>query len=509
MVIRIRTALVPSALAALGVACNVSATSTSTGGVGDGGDDAGGTCDQGAVVLLTDYMSTQIALSALDGTTRSASFLSTASTKASGDAFPLSGDVVLPRTTPPSGRVVLIDSAGTDVITWADPATAHVYAQLPVGTGFDSDPWDYLEVDATRAYVTRWDVNDAPGMQPFDSGSDVLILDTMTPAIIGSIPMPVEDALPPRPASMLRVGDTVIVVLQRMSEDFSTVGESALVGIQNDAIAWEMHVTGFQTCDHPTLSPSGHTMAIACEGQLAVDGTVMNPAATGIVLYDVTTPMPTLAKHFRGGRSDRVAGPDRGHMGERDAAPRKDADPGGGATDNQAFTLDLGTGKGTVLLTAGTDAMGKGKGLVYGDVLCRPGCGDVCLLADADVGKLRRWNIVNGGCSRSATSRWTRRRVCRHRSSVGTEGCGRPSRCSSRGRSSRRPHGRPPCRRRRSRRPRARGVERERGRVPEGAGRSTGGAGDAPGAAQAHRVAGALRTTRSCSSSSPASGSLA
>jgi hypothetical protein len=38
--------------------------------------------------------------------------------------------------------------------------------------------------------------------------------------------------------------------------------------------------------------------------------------------------------------------------------------------------------------------MGKGKGIVYGDVLCHPGCGDVCLLADSDVGKLRRWKIL-------------------------------------------------------------------------------------------------------------------
>ena len=47
-----------------------------------------------------------------------------------------------------------------------------------------------------------------------------------------------------------------------------------------------------------------------------------------------------------------------------------------------------------MLLTASLDSTGKGKGIVYGDVLCRPGCGDVCLLADADVGKLRRWSIA-------------------------------------------------------------------------------------------------------------------
>jgi hypothetical protein len=97
-------------------------------------------CDQGTVVLLTDYTSTQIALSTLDGTTLSPAFLSTASMKASGLAFALSGDVALPNVTPASGSVVLMDRYGTNVITWADPSSAKVFAQLPVGIGFESNP---------------------------------------------------------------------------------------------------------------------------------------------------------------------------------------------------------------------------------------------------------------------------------------------------------------------------------------------------------------------------------
>jgi hypothetical protein len=368
-------------------------------GAGNTGDSAGATaCDHGSVVLLTDYASTQIALSTLDGTTQSAAFLSTASTKASGLAFALSGDVALPSMTPPSGRVVLIDRYGTNVITWADPATAHVYAQLPVGTGFISaNPQDYLELDATRAYVTRWGVNDAPGAQPFDSGSDVLIIDTQTPAITGSIAMPVEDALPPRPAGMVRVGDTVIVVLQRTSEtDFNTVGENALVGVKNDAIAWETHLTGLKGCDRPTLSPSGHTMAIGCEGQLDANGNVQDLSTSAIALYDVTSLPPTPMQRFA--VSDQLGSAVQSGVTwvSETVLLAKTQTPVGGSTNNQAFRLDVGTGKATVLLTANPDSSGKGKGIVYGDVRCLPGCGDVCLLADADVGKLRRWTIAGG-----------------------------------------------------------------------------------------------------------------
>jgi hypothetical protein len=355
-------------------------------------------CDQGTVVLLTDYTSTQIALSTLDGTTLSPAFLSTASMKASGLAFALSGDVALPNVTPATGSVVLMDRYGTNVITWADPSSAKVFAQLPVGTGFESNPQDYLEVDATSAYVTRWGVNDAPGMQPFDAGSDVLVVDTRapTPAITKSIPMPVEAGLPPRPSGMVRVGNTVIAVLQRISEDFSTEGESSLVGLVNDAIAWEIHVTGLKGCGRPFLTPSGATMALACEGQLDMNGNVIDVSASAIALFDVTSLPPKPGQTFA--IADQLGSPtqDGGSFFGETQLLGKTQTPLGGTTNNQAFTLDTVHGKATALLTAGTDAQGKGKGDVYGDVLCRPGCGDVCLLADSDVGRLRRWSIGGG-----------------------------------------------------------------------------------------------------------------
>ena len=77
----------------------------------------------------------------------------------------------------------------------------------------------------------------------------------------------------------------------------------------------------------------------------------------------------------------------------------------GGTTSNQAFLLDTTTGKATVLLTASVDSSGKGKGLVHGDFLCSPGCGRVCLLADADDGKRHRWSIRRAGARRAGRPR--------------------------------------------------------------------------------------------------------
>ncbi len=370
--------------------CNVSATAPPTTGGVDASHDAAASCDHGEVVVLSDYTSTQIALTAPNGTPLSPAFLSTASTQASGLAFALNGDVVVPTDRPPSGRVVLLDRYGTNVITWADPATAKVLAQLPVGTGFESNPQDYVESDDIRAYVSRWGKNDAAGAQKFDSGSDVLVIDTHAPAILASIPMPVTGGLPPRPAGMTRVGDQVVVVLQNESEDFMTLGDSVLVGIAADAVAWQVPITGLKACGRPALSPSGKTMGLSCEGLLDMNGNVTDRSAAAIALYDVSSLPPKPLERFA--ISDQLPAPpqDRLAFASDTLILAKTQTGIDGTANNQAFLLDTVTGKATVLLTAHPDAQGKGKGAVYGDLRCGPGCSETCLLTDSDLGKLER-----------------------------------------------------------------------------------------------------------------------
>ena len=80
--------------------CNVEPLGEPTGGVSVFRQPG---CPAAAVVVMTDYISTQVAISALDSETLSASFISTASASTSGLAFSLSGDVVVPSTRAPSG----------------------------------------------------------------------------------------------------------------------------------------------------------------------------------------------------------------------------------------------------------------------------------------------------------------------------------------------------------------------------------------------------------------------
>jgi hypothetical protein len=305
---------------------------------------------------------------------------------------------VLPHTRPLSGDVVLLDQ-GSNVITWADPTTAKVIAQLSVATGFMSDPYDYLEFQPGTAYVTRYSDNQAPGKQAFDDGSDVLVVslaNPQKPVITKDIPVPKQGGLPPRPVSMVQVGDTVIVVLQPLSDDFMTSGDGALVGLKDEAIAWTMPLTGLHNCDHPTLSPSGKTMALGCEGQLDSNGNVTNPSTTALALYDVTSLPPKLVKSYPiANLVDSTVQSGVAWVSET-LILAKTQTPLMGSTNNQAFTLDLTTGKADVLLTAHTGSMG-GKGIVYTDVSCDPGCSNVCLLADGDVGVLRVWPITSSG----------------------------------------------------------------------------------------------------------------
>jgi hypothetical protein len=355
-------------------------------------------CAAGTVVVLSDFSSSQIALAGLDGTPLSASFLSTASTETSGLAFALSGDVVVPAAQPESERVVLIDRYGTNVISWADPKTARVLAQLPVGTGFESNPQDYLELATDRAYVTRWGQNGDPGREPLDAGGDVLIIDPRAPAVVGRIELPAEGGLPARPSAMARFGSDIAITLQRLSDDFSEMGESVLVGVSpaTDEVAWQTPLAGLKGCGAPTVSPDGRRAALACTGMLAPDGQVPNLSESALLLLDLEESPPVELARFAA--ADLVGEPvqSSAEWANDDLLLFKTQTALGRRSSDRLFVLDLGSGTPEELVSARLDADGGGKGLVYGSARCAPGCGDVCLLADADRGVLQRFRVVDG-----------------------------------------------------------------------------------------------------------------
>ncbi|HET9929893.1 MAG TPA: hypothetical protein VFQ35_04365 [Polyangiaceae bacterium] len=371
------------------VACNVENTTPDTGGVGVAG--AGG-CSPGISVVLSDYASTQVALSTLEGQTLSRSFISTGSAKTDGLSFALSGDVVLPSSRPASGRVVLVDRFGTNVLTWLDPATARVLGQLAVGTGFDSNPSDYLELDDQFAFVSRYGQNPEPGRQPFDIGGDLLLVDSRAQEIVGSLPFEATEDLPPRPSGMMRLGDEILVSLVRNARDFSTTGDSELAGVSVSTrrLDFRMRYEGLKHCGRPALSPSGDVLAVACTGALDIRGVVADVSQSALLLLDARELPPRELRRFSAAELGNQPIQSSATFARDALLLLKTQTSTVGTENNRWLALDLESGKVTTLLEASPDAQGKGRGVLYGGMSCSPGCSEVCLLADADRGALQR-----------------------------------------------------------------------------------------------------------------------
>jgi hypothetical protein len=373
--------------------CDVPQAPRSTGGVTfDDPDGQTAACGRGIVIVTSDYKSTNIVVSSLDGTTLSGSFVSSGATKP-GLALALSGDVEVPFVAPASQRVVLLDRYGTNVITWMDLATASVLGQLPVGTGFQSNPHDYLEVDATHAFISRYGTNPNPGQQPFDQGGDLLVVDTATPAIVGRIAIPEENAaLQPCPDLMTWIGGELVLTVGRWAADFSSVGDGRFFGVSPSAqtIDWKVDVTGLQSCGRLAVSPSGTLAAIACSGAENMSNNQFDPSNSDIVVYDPTTTPPTELRRL-------------GIAVKLGAAIQPEITF---ATDDAIFALTYGgnatTGDAVFAISATTGSMtplGEAtQPFVFGGTHCSPpGCSGACVLSDAERNRLRRWQVGTDG----------------------------------------------------------------------------------------------------------------
>jgi hypothetical protein len=342
------------------------------------------------VIVTSDFKSTNIVVSKLDGTTVSGSFVSSGATTP-GLALALSGDVDVPLVAPSPGRLVLLDRAGTNVVTWMNVADASVVAQLPVGTGFDSNPHDYLDIDSTHAFLSRYGTNPTPGQQAFDQGGDVLVLDTATPAITSRIAIPEENPeLQPCPDGMNWIGHEVVLTLARLAADFSQQGDGRFVGISptTSAIDWTVNVTGLQSCGRVAVSPSGTIAAIACSSMTDPVTYAYDPTKSDIVIYDTTQTPPREVRRLGLGVTLGSAVQPAISFASDDAILAMTY--GGNATaGDTVFAVSATTAAVTMLGQATMPFVLTGPH-------CSPGCANVCLLSDAEENKLRRWQFAAG-----------------------------------------------------------------------------------------------------------------
>jgi hypothetical protein len=376
-------------------ACNVE--SVDPGGDGGVGGAPAGECPRALVVSNSDFSSTNISLVSTAGKVLTESVVSSASAPP-GVTTALSGDVVSPTETPPSGHMVLIDRFPNAVLTFLDPATGKVLHQLSAATGFSSNPHDYLEVSDTKAYVSRFESNPAPGTEAFDAGGDLLIVDTKGHTITGSIPLASKDdgELLPRPDRLAKIGDEAWVVLGRLDASFTKGGDARVVGIDTtkDTRTFTLDLKGMTNCGGLAVSPSRKVVALSCSGVLGASPPALD--TSGVVLIDATQSPPKEITRFQ------VATQRGAPVGSSIAFASEDLLVGivygdfQAMSNDAAFTLDTKSGALGDLFTAGAP-------FVLGEVRCAPGCGDICVVADADANALRWFSLKNGAFEEQAS----------------------------------------------------------------------------------------------------------
>lgn len=253
---------------------------------------------RGLAVVNSDYASTSIAL--LD---RSTGQVTNGDCINSGTRTPvvtlaLSGDVVLPLQAQPDGLLVTLDRTNS-ALTWIDPSTCIPLRQLDVSTGFYANPHDLVGISATKAYVLRYERNEAATADPsdHDDGDDLLIIDPSVPRITGRIDLaPYAVQVPgvpiqARPDRALLIDGKVYVALSNFSADFQTPGHGRILVIDpaTDQVTGMVDIPDLENCSGLSYVESTKTLVLACAGAFS------NPdqaSASGIVQVDVGASPP-------------------------------------------------------------------------------------------------------------------------------------------------------------------------------------------------------------------------
>lgn len=358
---------------------------------GSSGATDGGSCPASLVVVESDFASTNVALVAMDGRVLTGSLASSATAG-------LGGDVVPPNSAS-TASVVLLDRYPNERIVWVDPHNATVTSELSVATGFASNPHDYVDVAPGKAYVTRYDQNLAAGAQPFDVGSDVLVVDPGKHAIVSSIDLrPAVADVPgvePRPDRIAIFDNRAFVLLDALTADWKLVTSSRIaeIDVATDTVVSVLTLPGLKDCTGLLKSPFRTELAVLCSALQASTGTT-ELDASGIAVVDVTG-SPTVTRTFPAtifgtnpigfygayASADAIVFQSFGHL----------ADGSTPAADDIAYRFDVATGKYDEILRS------AGEPFTIGGIACEPSCG-ACFIADAGRGGvLHRYDVDASG----------------------------------------------------------------------------------------------------------------
>ena len=254
----------------------------------------GVTAPTGFAVTHTDYnAAAAIALLSPEGELEQARFVHSG-TVFEGLGAALSSDVVLPTTPGAPGTLTYLERLGVNAVTTIDIASGQVVSQIEAraersGT-YQSNPYDYLRIDDSQAWVTRYAANLDATEGDVDSGNDLFLLDlenaeagderisfdamnTKADVTNPDTNETTEVDVYARPARMVRVGDHVLVGLDRISLAFDAIGSGMLAIVDlNAKSATAFPLTGLSNCGSVSpVADDPSRVVVSCLGSFVAD----------------------------------------------------------------------------------------------------------------------------------------------------------------------------------------------------------------------------------------------
>lgn len=265
----------------------------------DGPTDPGASgASHGIVALHTDYQSASVSFLDRDGNLLNDGCFTSGSGGPS-LSLALSGDVALPTELPPGQPVVVLDRRNA-ALTWLDPYTCAPLRQLAVGTGFGSNPHDFVWLSANKAYVTRYGDNAAATAtsDDFDDGSDLLIIDPAQPKILGSIDLrpfaPAGANILPRPNRALLAEGMVYVSLGAIDRNWSSYGDGRILVVDPtiDRVVDVVDAPGVNNCGSMSYLAAERKLLVTCGGDRAAGPQQADSSA--ILVIDLAADPPSV-----------------------------------------------------------------------------------------------------------------------------------------------------------------------------------------------------------------------
>lgn len=292
----------------------------------------------------------------------------------------LSSDVVLPTAPGAAGTLTYIERLGVNAVTTIDIEAGDVVSQIQTqvsdGSGYQSNPYDYLQIDADTAWVTRNAPNTTAADNDIDAGNDLFALNladaeagnerigfaamnTTANVINPDTGESTEVVVYARPASLVGVGQHAVVGLDRISLAYDAIGPGMVALADLTAKTAEpLELEGLSNCGSVIPVEGDATRVIvACQGSFLAD-----PRETaGLALVHVSGGIATIEHVWAAAayEADPVAVSNVVSIGGTRVIAIAPGDFG--SNPDRALVVDIATGETELIVeAAGSYVLGAG-----------------------------------------------------------------------------------------------------------------------------------------------------